>query len=245
MPSHWQFRALRRFCVRLLVATLLVTGVSAVPLITPAEQTGATLVGRVVFRGIVPPPEVVAVTRDQELCGTTRAIQPLTVQAGTQGVLHAVVSLNSPARPPQTDLPATTSITNDHCVFSPRVEALRVGSLLEVSNRDPILHNTHITTQSRTFFNVAMVAGGKPVGKGIKLPGLFHVRCDVHRFMQGYVLAFDHPYYSVTQASGEFRIVGVPSGQHQIKVWHETLGTLQREITVPTEGNVSLALEFP
>ncbi len=61
---------------------------------------------------------------------------------------------------------------------------------------------------------------------------------------QGYALAFDYPYYS-TQTSGEFRIVGRHSGRHQSTLWHETLRTLQREIPVPTVGNVSLTLKFP
>jgi hypothetical protein len=39
--------------------------------------------------------------------------------------------------------------------------------------------------------------------------------------------------------------VGVPAGRHQVTVWHETLGTLQREVTVPTQGDVSITIEFP
>jgi hypothetical protein len=57
-------------------------------------------------------------------------------------------------------------------------------------------------------------------------------------------MTFDHPYYA-TQTSGEFRIVGRPPGHHQFTLWHETLGTLQREVTVPPEGDVPLTLEVP
>jgi plastocyanin len=199
----------------------------------------------VIFRGAIPPPEVVTVTRDPEICGATRTLQPLLVQSGTHGVQHAVVSLAGTPLTPPPNPPATTAIANDHCAFSPHVETLRVGQALEVGNRDPLLHNTHITIETRTFFNVAMVAGGKPIQKVVKQPGLFQVRCDVHRFMHGYVVAFDHPYHTVTQATGEFRMVGLPPGKQQLTVWHETLGTLQREIMVPAQGDLSLTLEFP
>ena len=178
-------------------------------------------------------------------------LQPLAVQSRTNGVLNAVVSIEGVRLPPPADQPNPPSLTeptmiaNNNCAFGPHVEATSVGNAIQVGNHDPILHNTHITIDGRTFFNVAMVSGGKPVRKVVKRPGLFYLRCDVHRFMQGYVVAFDHPYYSVTQASGDFRIVGVPPGRHKLTVWHESLGTLQREITVPTEGGVPLTIEFP
>ena len=245
MPNHRHVRDSRRTYPLLFVVILLVTGASAVPLLSSAEQTGATLTGRVIFRGTVPPPNVVTVTRDPTICGATRILQPLAVQSRTHGVWHAVVSLEGASLPPPTDPPEATAITNDHCAFDPHVEATRVGQALEIGNRDPLLHNTHITIDTRTFFNVAMVAGGKPVKKVVKQPGLFNIRCDVHRFMQGYVVAFEHPYYTVTEANGDFRLVGVPPGRHQVTVWHETLGTLQREVTVPAQGDVSLTLEFP
>jgi plastocyanin len=231
--------------LQLFAIVLLVTGASLVPRPSPAEQGGATLTGRVIFRGAVPPPEVVAVTRDPEICGATRTLAPLLVQPSTHGVQYAVVSLAGAQLTPPPDPPATTTITNDHCAFSPPVETLRVGQPLEIGNRDPLLHNTHITIDTRTFVNVAMVAGGKPVRKIIKQPGLFQIRCDVHRFMQGYVVAFDHPYHTVTQTTGEFRLTGLPPGKQQLTVWHATLGTLQREVTIPTQGDISLTLEFP
>ncbi|THJ24997.1 MAG: hypothetical protein CAF45_002465 [Nitrospira sp. CG24E] len=245
MPGHRISSRIRRSLARLFVVSLFITGASLAPLPSPAEQVGATLTGRVIFRGAVPPPEVVPVTRDSEICGATRTLQPLLVQPGTQGVQYAVVSLaGAPLTPPK-DPPTTMAIANDHCAFSPHVETLRVGQPLEIGNRDPLLHNTHITIEMRTFFNVAMVASGKPVRKIVKQPGLFQVRCDVHRFMQGYVVAFDHPYHTVTQATGEFRLTGLPPGKQQLTVWHETLGILQREVTIPTQGDVSLTLEFP
>ena len=245
MPDYRRSRYIQHVCHQLFVIMLCVTGASLLPLSSPAEPTGATLTGKVIFRGAVPPPEVATITRDPEICGATRILQPLLVQPGTHGVQHAVVSLVGEHRPPLSDPPEATKITNDHCAFTPHVEALRVGQALEIGNRDPRLHNTHITIETHTFINVAMVTGAKPVKKTIKQPGLFHVRCDVHRFMQGYVVAFDHPYYTVTQANGDFRLMGLPPGRQQITVWHESLGTFQREVMVPAQGEISLTLEFP
>ena len=245
MSSHRHARDICRSCARLLFVTLFLTGSGAVPFASSAEQTGATLTGQVVFRGMVPPPQVVTVTRNPEICGATMTLQPLIVQSRTNGVLNAVVSIDGDSLPPKTDPPEAVTVTNDRCAFSPHVEAVSVGNTLEIGNLDHFLHNTHIRIDTRTFLNVAMVDGGKPVKKILKQPGIFSIRCDIHQFMQGYVLAFNHPYYTVTPASGDFRIVGVPAGRHQITVWHETLGTLQREVAVPAQGELSMTLEFP
>lgn len=245
MPGRWCSCWIRRFYAIFLPVAILVTGSGAMPLPSPAGQTGATLVGRVVFRGTVPPPEVVTVTRDPKICGETRTIQPLVVHPSTRGIQDAVVSIEGGNTSSNTDTTKTTAITNTQCAFSPHVETIRVGTPLEVRNHDPILHNTHLMTGHRTFLNVALVVGGNPVAKVIKIPGLYQVRCDAHPFMQGHLVAFDHPYYAVTQTDGDFRIVGVPAGRHQVTVWHETLGSLQREVTVPAQGDVSITIEFP
>lgn len=215
------------------------------PLISPAGEIGAVLVGRVVFRGRVPAPEVVTVTRDPKACGETRTIQPLVVDPSTGGIQDAVVSIEGAPTSPITDMTKTTAITNRQCAFTPHIEAIRIGTSLDIRSQDPVLHNTHIKTGKRTFLNVALVPGGNSVTKVIKMPGLYHVQCDAHVFMQGYMVAFDHPYYAVTQTHGDFRIVGVPAGRHQVTVWHETLGSLQREVTVPAQGDVSITIEFP
>lgn len=245
MSGRWCACWSRRVYSIVLLAGVLVTGSGIMPLTSPAGETGAILVGRVVFRGTVPAPEVVTVTRDPKICGGTRTIQPLVVHPSTGGLQDAVVSIEGGHTFPHTDTTATIAITNTHCAFSPHVETVRVGSALDVRNDDPVLHNTHLTTGHRTFLNVALVPGGNPVAKVIKIPGLYQIRCDAHRFMQGYMVAFDHPYYAVSQTHGDFRIAGVPAGRHRVTVWHETLGAFQREVTVPAQGDVSITIEFP
>jgi hypothetical protein len=35
------------------------------------------------------------------------------------------------------------------------------------------------------------------------------VSCDVHRWMQGWIVVVDHPYYAVTDADGRFTLADV------------------------------------
>lgn len=245
MADQWNTYRNHRSYLLVLSIAILVTESGSMPPPSRAEPAGATLVGRVVFRGAVPPPAVVAVTRDATVCGESRTIQSLVVHPGTGGIQDAVVSIERTPSLPQPDAPAATVIANRQCVFSPHIETIRVGAPLEIRNDDPVLHNTHLMTGSRTFLNVALVPEGHPVVKVIKIPGLYQIRCDAHRFMQGYIMAFDHPWHAVTQTQGDFRIAGVLPGRRQVTVWHETLGTIQREITVPAQGDLSITIEFP
>jgi hypothetical protein len=90
-----------------------------------------------------------------------------------------------------------------------------------------------------------MVPHGPSIQKQVKRPGLLNVKCDAHKFMQGYVLAFDHPYFAVTDEAGRFQMAGIPPGLRRITVWHETLGTLQQEVTVPAQGEISVHIDYP
>ena len=41
------------------------------------------------------------------------------------------------------------------------------------------------------------------------------VGCDIHPWMHGHVMVFDHPFFAVTGADGSFELKGVPAGELQ------------------------------
>ena len=174
---------------------------------------GATIVGRVIFRGTVPPPQVIEVTRNPETCGASQSIQPMIVDPASGGVKDTVVSLVLQDRSvmPATDQPSTIpTVTNRTCAFHPRVGMAKTGDLLEIRNEDPVMHNTHIFADNRTFLNVALVDGGKPVQKKVRSLGLMKLTCDAHPFMYGFVMVSDHDFVATTDVLGRFSIAGVP-----------------------------------
>ncbi len=212
---------------------------------TLGAQGSATLTGLVTYRGPLPLPQKVTVSRDAAFCGAIVTIQPLVVQATSQGVRDVVVSLSDLSGQPPDAPPPPTIIKNRKCSFVSRISAARVGALVEIGNDDPVLHNTHIRGDGKTVLNVAMVPHGPNIQKQVKQPGLLNVKCDAHKFMQGYVMAFTHPFFSISDESGRFRIEGIPHGLHRITVWHETLGTLQKEVNVPAQGEISVHFNYP
>jgi hypothetical protein len=208
------------------------------------SSAGPVVVGRVIYRGSVPAPIQVQVDRDSEVCGSVSTITTLSVDSVTRGVRDAIVHVGL-GQEAVDDSPVKLSVVrNTHCVFSPRVAAQRTGGEAEISNADPVMHNTNMTINSRTVLNVALVAGGNPIRKPLKKEGLHLIKCNVHKFMQAYRYVFNDPFFDQTNETGQFRIVGLPPGLHAVSVWHETLGVLHKEIQVPARGIVTVDFEF-
>ncbi len=228
----------------LMVGVLIALMISHVPAALAQMEQGVVTV-HVLYHGTVPPPTDVPVTRDPEICGARVLLQPLTVHSPSGGLKDAVVTIDSlsPPETAQTGMPPMV-LSNSRCSFSPHVMPLQIGSPLEIHNQDPIMHNTHINNEMRTFINVAMVVNGRPVAKTVVKPGLYRVQCDVHKFMGGYVLASPHPYFGVTDDHGNTRILNVPAGRHDISIWHERLGQLQAHVSVPPNGEATATFEY-
>jgi hypothetical protein len=48
----------------------------------------------------------------------------------------------------------------------------------------------------------------------------------------------------VTPADGAFAYDNLPPGRYRLQIWHERLGTVTREVTVPDKGNATLNVEL-
>jgi plastocyanin len=209
------------------------------------DTAGSTIVGRVTFQGSLPPPQQLKVNRDQDICGLTVTIQPLIVDESSRGVRDVVINVEGIKHPTVESDNGVEDLTNKGCAFTPRIGVVKVGQILNLRNEDPMLHNTHIRMGKRTFVNVAQVVDGRLIPRLVNEPGFMSVNCDKHKFMQGYVFVFDHPYFAITDETGQFRIEDLPPGRWKTTIWHETLGTVQTDVIVPEHGEVSVRVEYP
>ncbi len=210
-----------------------------------AEPPTGTLSGRIMYAGPAIPDQVFEVNRDSAFCGAQATIRAVAIHLKTRGLEGAVVSIDGDATSLPLPPPPPLVLTNNRCSFTPRVAVGIVGQQVEIRNEDPVMHNTHISMGPRTFVNVAMIPASRPVGKPLKQPGIYTVKCDAHKFMQANVLAFAHPYFSVTDETGAFRIPDLPAGEHHVTIWHETLGTIHQTVTISAQGQTSMTLDYP
>jgi hypothetical protein len=134
------------------------------------------------------------------------------------------------------------------CQFYPHVMAVRAGQVIRVKSDDPIAHNTHTSPFRSKEFNQAIGAkdrvGVKLVhDKAENVP--VKVKCDLHPWMSAYHVVTNHPFAAVTDAKGEFEIVGVPAGKHEFTIWHEKPGYIERKkaVTIAAGDVARLDLE--
>ena len=83
------------------------------------------------------------------------------------------------------------------------------------------------------------------IARRIRDAGVMRVSCDKHKFMEGFLLTFDHPYFAVTNEFGEYEFPNVPSGNWTLRIWHQTLGTLKTEVLLSGDKDTVLNMAYP
>ena len=230
----------------------LATIAAAEPYQVDTSIIGVAVRGRVIFAGPPREKEAMPVYRDSEFCGDAITHEALAVDPTTRGISGVVISLEGiekgkPLAP--SDKVLTLEIESKKCRFSPRIATRTVGSTLEIRNNDPILHNLHGRKDTRfgpTVFNVIQPAGTRSVTaqKPFREAGLVDVRCDLHPFMAAFVHIFEHPYFTITDGRGQFDMTQVPPGVYKLRVWHETLGSQEKQLKVPPGEGLNLDLDL-
>lgn len=108
--------------------------------------------------------------------------------------------------------------------FLPHVTAIQAGARLSFKQLDTAAENVKIDWVKNRATNRLMAAGAafSQVVVSEKLPVRFE--SNVSPWMYGYVAVFDHPYFAVTGADGEFEIKNAPVGNLRIFYWQEKVG---------------------
>jgi plastocyanin len=197
----------------------------------PGPSRAETIKGTVRFAGAPIERKTFPVTIDQYVCGKEKEAEDL-VLSSNKGIRNAVVSLQSapPGAKTKWNFPPA-KMDQQQCSFVPRVVIVPVGGTVEFLNSDRLLHNVKSMPRENPSFNRAQ-PHARTISFNFKQPELLRVDCDLHSWMHGWVVVAAHPFYALTNESGEFAIENVPPGKYTIQVWQEILGTVTQEVTV-------------
>lgn len=169
--------------------------------------------------------------------------EELVVDPASRGLRGVVVRLEGISRGKAP--PRELMIANRDCSFQPHVGVAMTGTLLKVSNEDPLTHSTHPYYDNRSFFNYQFSREGEVYpGRKFVEPGLVTVKCDIHNWMRAYVMVHDNPYLGVTDATGALLIEDVPAGNYSYVAWHEKLGESRGTVKVPARGEGEILLSL-
>jgi hypothetical protein len=200
--------------------------------------------GTVRLVGDAPKLSPITVSKDEDVCGPR--MPDISLQLGTGAAVEgAVVSLVGVSRGKAVrPLNGPAELELIKCNAVPRVQIVPVGTILEIVNSDPILHDLYGSIGPREdLFHVALPVQLFRARVNLDRAGLVHVTCGAgHPWMSAHIVVHEHPYAALTNARGTYAISDIPPGSHVLRVWHELLGQMESPVTI--EAGTTATLDF-
>ncbi len=204
---------------------------SGTPARTPQGGFGI-IKGRVVWGGAdVPKPAAKvkkgdANVKDAPVCAVNEIPdEEFVVDPATKGVANGFAYVVNPkganpaAEKALLEKSPTVEIDQKGCRFFPHAVAMHKDQQLVFKSSDPVGHNIRYTGFTIGGFNQMLAANGT---QGVKIaaaePNPVQLQCDIHPWMTGAFMVFDHPFFAVTKPDGSFEITGVPAGVQKLIV---------------------------
>jgi hypothetical protein len=197
-----------------------------------AVTDGGTISGTVKWSGPVPHALVFPVTKDPQICDpdSKKTVDLERLIIGPQGgIANIVVYLKNISSGKAMDLPEQRRhLDQKRCRYIPHILLVPEDGTLSMMSSDATLHTIHM--DGAATFNLPFPFTDRVTARTMSTPGLVHLRCNGgHVWMNAEMFVAPHPYYAVTDESGNFQFTDVPPGTYQIAAWHEGWGLAGKE----------------
>jgi hypothetical protein len=105
---------------------------------------------------------------------------------------------------------------------------VRAGTRVELVSRDDLFHLVQF--RGATFLSRPLPRRNDTALVPLDKPGLVELRSGCGYFwMRAYLHVCEHPYYTLTDERGRFRLEEVPSGEYELVIWHPNWHVLHYE----------------
>jgi hypothetical protein len=196
-----------------------------------------TIKGRLVWGGAEAPVAKVDVEpgtakANPEICAKDQPIlsREVVVDPKTKGVANAYAYV---VRPKGTNPEAVAELIAKKpkveldqlgCQFMPYTLAMHKDQTLVIKSSDPTSHNVRFTSFGNGAANEILAPKAQIEKKLVAERFPITILCDIHPWMKGYLMVFDHPFFTITGTDGSFEIKGVPAGAQNLVVRQENVG---------------------
>ena len=131
--------------------------------------------------------------------------------------------------------------------FNPLVTVVQTGTSVNFPNNDSVRHHVYSFSPAKKF--ELKLYSGVPAA-----PVLFDksdtvvLGCNIHDSMLAFVYVVDTPYFAKTDSTGIAKLVDIPEGSYQLKVWHYALQKenvpLEQTVEIKQNNKISIKIEI-
>lgn len=169
-------------------------------------------------------------TRFRRIAAATGLLAAGSVQAATatidvrtpQGtpVADAVVWLEpATAQTAKARAPGRAEIRQVKLEFVPFVSVMPVGTRVDFPNRDKVKHHVYSFSSAKSF-EIQLYSGMPAEPVVFDKPGPVVLGCNIHDWMEAYVMVVDSAWYGRSDAAGRIGIGSVAPGRYTLHAWH-------------------------
>jgi hypothetical protein len=219
------------------------------PISPPIDPTiAATVSGKALLDGTVPEQEIISMAADPTCAAMHSAeVKTESVVTHADGSLRNVFVYIKEGLEDYRFAPPMEPVVLEQrgCIYVPHVLGIIAGQPLDIVNYDGTLHNVRVKPKNNPPFNIGQPGKGSKTTKIFEIPEvMIPIVCDVHKWMKCYLGVLEHPYFDVTADGGGFELPNLPPGDYVIEAWHETFGTLARDVTVGEGESKEITFTF-
>src|SRR3954470_17294755 len=122
----------------------------------------------------------------------------------------------------------TKEVAQRDLTFIPALLPIEAGTNVQFPNLDDQYHNIFSYSPAKRFDLGRYRPEERPIPSQVfDQPGLITLRCDIHEHMRGLILVLATPHFTMSDASGHFKLSGLPAGHYTLKAWVSSKSTLE------------------
>jgi len=158
--------------------------------------------------------------------------------ASGAGLADAVVFAVPAGGASRARAPRAVAIDQVNKEFLPALTVVQTGTPISFPNNDTVRHHVYSFSQAKTF-EIKLYTGVPTAPVVFDKPGIVTLGCNIHDWMQAWVLVVDTPHFAKSAAGGEARLAALPPGEYDVHVWHPRGRDAQAPQRVKIEAGAS------
>jgi plastocyanin len=115
--------------------------------------------------------------------------------------------------------PGRAEIRQVKLEFVPFVSVLPVGTQVDFPNRDKVKHHVYSFSNAKSF-EIQLYSGMPAEPVVFDKPGPVVLGCNIHDWMEAYVMVVNSAWYGKSDASGRIGLGAVAPGRYLLHAWH-------------------------